>query len=213
MVCPACYEKTSVIKEPRCKSCGKHILDPEQEYCYDCHRHTRYFDYGFSLWNYDSTMKKSISDFKYRHRKEYVEFYAQEFTREFGEQIADLQPDALVPIPVHWTRYIQRGYNQAQLLAEAIGSRLEIPVIDNMLIRTKKTVAQKQLDDRQRIHNLEHAFSIAKEWKKCIPNLNRLLLIDDIYTTGSTINACARILKQLGATEVYFGVLCIGIGY
>lgn len=213
LVCPDCYSKAPLIKEPRCKKCGKSIVSMETEFCYDCNNREHFYEHGFSLWNYDDVMRKSIANFKYHHRREYVEFYAEEFARVFGEVIIGLKPDAFVPVPVHWTRYVERGYNQAQVLAEAIGACLDIPVIDDLLVRSKRTVAQKTLDHRQRFQNLQHAFSISRKWESSVKKLNRLVIIDDIFTTGSTINSCARILRQTGVTEVYFGVLCNGIGY
>lgn len=213
MICSDCYSKAPLIKEPRCKKCGKSIVHMETEFCYDCDKREHAYEYGFSLWNYNDVMRKSIANFKYHHRREYAEFYAEEFSRVFGDEIIKLNPDALVPVPVHWTRYIERGYNQAQVLAEAIGTYLDIPVIDDLLIRRKKTVAQKKLDDRERLRNLQHAFSVSKKWENSVKKLNRLVIIDDIFTTGSTINLCAKILKQTGVNEVYFGVLCNGIGY
>lgn len=213
LACSDCYGKASLIREPRCKKCGKSIVHMEDEFCYDCNKREHMYEYGFSLWNYNDVMRKSIANFKYHHRREYAEFYAEEFVRIFGQTIIKLKPDALVPVPIHWTRYVERGYNQAQVLAEAIGRCLDIPVIDDLLVRNKKTVAQKKLDNKERIKNLQHAFSISGKWENSVKKLNRLVIIDDIFTTGSTINLCAKILKQAEVTEVYFGVLCNGIGY
>lgn len=213
LVCPDCYNKATLIKEPRCKKCGKSIVCMETEYCYDCNNREHFYEYGFSLWNYNDVMRKSIANFKYHHRREYVQFYAEEFARVFGKAIIGVKPDAFVPVPVHWTRYVERGYNQAQVLAQAIGVCLDIPVIDDLLVRRKRTVAQKSLDNRERFRNLQHAFSISEKWESSVGKLNRLVIIDDIFTTGSTINSCAKVLKQTGVREVYFGVLCNGIGY
>lgn len=212
-VCVACYEKLEVIWEPCCKKCGKPIEDLEAEYCFDCSRQEFYFEYGFSLWCYSDKMKKSIAQFKYHNRKEYASFYGEEFVKHFGEKLLDLQPDVLIPVPVHWTRYIQRGYNQAAVVAKKIGKYLDIPVEEDILVRTKKTIAQKQLNDRERVHNLSHAFSVSPKWKKSVNMLKKVVIVDDIYTTGSTINACARILKEHGVGEVFFIALCIGAGY
>lgn len=213
LVCPECYHKAPLIKEPSCKKCGKSIGNMETEFCYDCNRREHFYEQGFSLWNYDDVMRKSIANFKYHHRKEYVQFYAEEFARTFGKTIMRLRPDAFVPVPVHWTRHVERGYNQAQVLAEAIGLCLDIPVIEDLLVRKKRTAAQKSLDHRERSRNLHHAFSISERWESSVGKLKRLVIIDDIFTTGSTVNSCAKVLKKAGVSEVYFGVLCNGIGY
>lgn len=209
-VCDECKSKVSKISEPRCMKCGKALLVKEQEYCLNCSKKDYYFERGVSLWNYDDTMKKSIANFKYHHRKEYAQFYAEEFVKEFGDYVKQLSPDGLVPVPIHWTKYIDRGYNQAQVIAEEIGKRLNIPVLEGVLVRKKRTIAQKQLSESERARNLEHAFYVSEKWKTALRTLNSIMIIDDIYTTGSTINLCAKKIKEAGLKQVYFGVLCTG---
>lgn len=213
LVCTDCYPRAQRVKEPRCLCCGKEVASEEQEFCMDCMRRETYFEYGFSLWNYTDAMRKSIAAYKYHHRKEYAKFYSREFVDAFGAELMDLQPDALIPVPVHWTRYIERGYNQTAVLAKQIGSELDIPVLEDVLLRKRKTVAQKKLGHQERAKNLAHAFSVSEKWKNMSKSLSRVVLIDDIYTTGSTLNMCAKVLKQDADVEVYFGVLCIGMGY
>ncbi len=214
LVCPSCYTKTEVIREPKCKCCGKELIAEEQEYCFDCSkRENTWFEQGVALWHYSDTMRTSIAKFKYHARREYADFYAQEFVKEYADYMGMLELDGIIPIPVHWTRYIQRGYNQAEVLAERIGRKIGVPVYSDILLRKKKTIAQKQLDDHQRAHNLEGAFTISKKYINSNNMLNRVMIIDDIYTTGSTINACAKTLKKTGVKSVYFGVLCIGSGF
>lgn len=213
LACDSCYEELEYIEEPRCKCCSKAIEQEESEYCYDCNRKEFYFESGVALWNYSSQMKQSLAKFKYHNRREYGEFYGEEFVKIYGDALMNLEPDALIPVPIHWTRYIKRGYNQAAVIANQIGKRLHIPVVEDLLIRTKKTIAQKHLDDKGRERNLQGAFAISEKWKKIEHNMECVVIIDDIYTTGSTINTCAKILMQQGIKEIYFGVLCIGSGY
>lgn len=213
LACKECYETAPFIKEPRCKCCGKAILKWEQEYCEDCTRKQHHFSYGFSLWSYNAQMKQSIAYFKYHHRREYGDFYGKEFAKRYGTHIKELEIDALIPVPIHWTRHIQRGYNQAQVIAQVIGKELNLPVVEDLLIRNRKTVAQKQLGSRERAKNLESAFKISQRWINKQETLKKILLVDDIYTTGSTLDACAKVLKQVDIAEVYFGVLCVGIGF
>lgn len=213
LACEVCYKELRYIEEPRCKCCSKQLNQEEKEYCYDCSRKEFSYDSGIALWNYTSVLKKSISDFKYHNRKEYSKFYGQEAIKSCGELLRELQLDALIPVPVHWTRYIERGYNQAEVIANEIGKPLSIPVMGNILVRRKKTIAQKKLNNKEREKNLQGAFAISKENKEFVKQLRRVMIVDDIYTTGSTINTCAKILKQEGVEEVYFLVLCIGSGY
>lgn len=214
LVCSDCALKVKLIEEPRCKCCSKPVESQEQEFCMDCAKRERtWFERGFALWHYSTVMQQSIAQFKYHHRKEYVRFYADSFVRAYGDMILALDLDGLVPVPVHWTRYIQRGYNQAEVLARAIGRELDIPVYADLLVRNKKTVAQKQLDSHQRSANLEGAFSFSHQWGNRTNGINKIMIIDDIYTTGATMNFCAKVLRQAGIDQVYFGVLCIGAGY
>src|SRR5699024_4109163 len=112
----------------------------------------------------------------------------------YEKLIRRMDAQVLVPVPVHPARKRERGFNQAELLANRIGSRLEIPVCPDMLVRNKKTMPQKGLDPSGRLKNLEEAFSAGK----LFDGVEGVILVDDIYTTGSTIEACTRALKKAG---------------
>ena len=119
------------------------------------------------------------------------------------------QPDALIPVPLHKSRMRKRGFNQAALVAERMGERLGIPVEEKLLIRVKKTNPQKELNDSARRENLKNAFQLCGNDVK----LKRVVLIDDIYTTGSTLDAAAAALLAAGVEKVYFLSICIGRGF
>lgn len=213
-ICRSCREKLVYIEEPRCKRCGKPIEYEEQEYCSDCRRKNFHYDGGYAVWAYNEAMRASVAGFKYRGRKEYAVFYIQEIARLYGETIRRLSPEAIVPVPIHRSKYLERGYNQADILAKGIGRELQLPVYSKLLVRHKKTLPQKKLSDKERLKNLAEAFQINKnEGGKQLSQLDRVLLVDDIYTTGSTVEACTNVLKSNGVKEVYFIVLCIGKGY
>lgn len=208
LICPGCVKKLSFVKQPVCKKCGKEITSAEREYCLDCTKHKRSFDYGRALLNYNDTAKKSMADIKYRNRREYLDFYAEAVCLRYGKLLMRLGADALVPVPVHPSRRRQRGFNQAEIFADRIGERLGIPVSPEMLVRRKKTAPQKQLNPKERLHNLEEAFAAG-----AVPEgVTRVILVDDIYTTGSTMEACARALLRAGVKNVYFIAICIGRG-
>lgn len=214
LACPDCKDKLTKINEPRCKKCSKPIESEEKEYCHDCEKKHFHYIKGFSIWVYDSNMKKSISDFKFHGRREYGDFYVHEVINRYKNEILNIKPDALIPIPIHRTKKVQRGYNQAEILAKGIGKELGIPVLANLLIRDKKTLPQKQLNDKERLKNLEKAFSFSNEVGETNRNiLRKVILVDDIYTTGSTIEACTNILLCNKIEEVYFISICIGKGY
>lgn len=213
LACPSCKESLQVIQEPRCKKCSKPIENHEKEYCYDCSTRVFQFEKGYALWVYDNQMKGSIAAFKYLGRREYVAFYTEEFIKYYGGIIKEMNPDAFVPVPLHYSKQRKRGFNQAELFACSLGKELNIPVWSHVLRRNRKTLPQKELNDKDRLKNLSQAFSVEKIQKSNLCNINKIILVDDIYTTGSTIEACSRVLKRAGVKQIYFVSLCIGRGY
>lgn len=213
-VCPACLTKLPYINEPRCVKCSKPVENEEAEYCSDCSRKGYHYERGFALWLYDDMMRHSIADFKYHSRKDNAVFYTDEIIRLYGQTIKAISPDVIVPVPIHRSKYLERGYNQAQILAALLGRNLNIPVLSELLLRSRKTMPQKKLSDKERLKNLSEAFCFHTETSLDYNKpIYRVLLVDDIYTTGSTIEACTNILKANGVAEVYFVVLCIGKGF
>lgn len=117
---------------------------------------------------------------------------------------------ALIPVPIHKERHKKRGYNQAKVIADYLEGETGIPVIDDYLIRIKNTEALKELSAAERKASLEDAFLVSETSKLLYRNLRCVILVDDIYTTGSTINECAATLKKSGVLKVYFLCACIG---
>lgn len=205
LICPACFQKFSFVKSPVCKICGKEIESPAAEYCRDCLRHGHSFEYGAALLNYDETARKSMAKIKYHNKREYLDFYGMAMAARFEKLVAGMGVDVIVPVPVHRSRRRARGFNQAQVLAEILGGRLGISVRPKILVRAKKTQPQKNLSARERLSNLSGAFAVGK-----VPDgVTSVLIVDDIYTTGSTMEACAAALKAAGVKRVYFLVICM----
>lgn len=218
LACPQCQTLLVPIEEPRCKKCSKPVDSEEIEYCLDCYTKRHHYKKGFALWVYDANMKKSITEFKFHGRQEYSDFYVDELVKKFHKEIQKIAPDVLVPIPIHKSKHTQRGYNQAEILAKGIGEKLNVPVISHLLKRDRRTLPQKQLNDKERLKNLLQAFSFSREElfkfeEKYNKKVRKVMLVDDIYTTGSTIEACTGILLQNDIEEVYFISICIGKGY
>jgi ComF family protein len=153
-------------------------------------------------------MKMSVYRFKYLGRSEYAKFYASDIYERLGDEIRKMNADALIPIPIHPSRQRERGYNQAQELSLELSRLLGIPTYSDIVKRVKKTIPQKELNPIERQNNLKKAFNISSD----VVKLNKTILIDDIYTTGSTIDAVAAVLKGHGVKEVFFITLCIGEG-
>lgn len=208
LACKICRTRLPYVREPFCLKCGKPLLSEEREYCGDCRRKKHMFRQGRAPFVYDKLMRESIARFKYGGRREYASFYAEEILRKCAREAVLWKAEVLVPIPLHPSRRKKRGYNQAALLARELSRRCEIPVDEKLLLRTRKTRAQKELNDQERLMNLKNAFSVRKG---NVPYKN-IILIDDIYTTGSTIDEAARILRENGAQTVFFLCICVGRG-
>lgn len=205
-VCEKCREQLVYVEEPRCKKCGKPIRYAEQEYCQDCQRTDFSYEQGRSIWVHREPVTHSIYQFKYHNRRIYAEFYAQEFLRKYGTLLEEWGIDLIVPVPLHRKRRLQRGYNQAEVLAKELGRLTGIPVDCSAVIRKRDTQPQKVLDNKERRKNLYQGFSLRKEWD--VPK--RILVVDDIYTTGSTIEGVSRALCHNCVNKVWFFTISIG---
>ncbi len=205
-ICGNCRTELSYVKEPVCFRCGKEIGSEEEEYCLDCSTKNRSYDKGFPVFNYVPPITDSIMAFKYRGRQEYAAFYAEEIYRLYGENFGKLGIEVIVPVPVHKQKLVSRGYNQAELLAKSLGKLTGIKVRTDLVVRIEDTPPQKELSDEQREKNMRAAFASADR----SVSYNSVLLVDDIYTTGATIEACTIVLKELGVEHVYYTSIAIG---
>ena len=201
-----CQASLKYIEGSTCCQCGKPVMSDQDMYCHDCQKRKHHFDMGRALWIYDHNMQESIARYKYHGAREYAHFYVEQLLFIHSDWIQSLDLDCIIPVPVHWRKKNQRGYNQAELIALGIAKGLQKKIDKTYLRRRLWTTPQKNLTPIQRYENLRQAFYI----KKPEPKYRRILLIDDIYTTGSTIDACCRVLKDAGAEKVFFLCLCIG---
>lgn len=209
-ICLKCREQLEklTIREPRCMQCGRPVRYMEQEYCHDCVQTRHSFDQGYSLWLHRKPVNGSIYQFKYHNQRRYSVHYVEELKREYGQQIRDWRIRLIIPIPLHKKRMRKRGYNQAELIAELLGNVMDIPMDNVSLQRRKDTIPQKELGKRERERNMEGAFELADSFMP----VASVLLIDDIYTTGSTLGSAAGTLKRGGVQKVYFLTISIGQG-
>lgn len=198
-----------LVRQPRCMQCGKPVRYEEQEYCHDCSHTHHYYDRGVSLWLHKEPVSTSIYQFKYHNQRALGRYYAEEIAAHYGKLIRTWNPELLIPVPLHSKRRRKRGYNQAQILAEELEKLLGIPADHRSVRRVRYTDAQKTLDKRKRRENLNNAFAVEKSFEK----VKNVVLVDDIYTTGSTMDAVAKVLKESGVEKVYFLTISIGQGY
>lgn len=207
-ICKKCRPKVVLIEGKTCRKCGKPMESEEELYCYDCRSSPRRYERGFAVFEY-GCICDSLYRFKYSKRAEYAEFYAWVTAKRYKEELRRLGIQAFIPVPVHKSRYKKRGYNQALEFARELSLLTDIPVLPDIIIRAKKTKAQKELTPLERQKNLKKAFKLSSYGVK----LQSVCVVDDIYTTGSTINAIAELLKQTGIREVYFVTIAIGRGF
>lgn len=208
LICPACAQELPLNCGYHCQKCGKPV-EQSGDLCQDCTEYIHEYTQGMGIFLYDDKMRASIHRFKYMGRREYGRFYGIAAWKFGQEQLKRWNPQVLIPVPVHQSRKRTRGYNQAEVIARELAKQMQLPVETNVVIRKKKTKAQKELSPEERRKNLESAFAKGKDpllWK-------RVLLIDDIYTTGSTADAVSKILWECGAQEIYVLSICIGRGF
>lgn len=207
VICRKCSGVIKYAQEPFCMKCGKPLDTQEAEYCYDCMQRKHIFVKGRAVFEYHC-MAESIYRFKYKGRREYAEFYGKAMAERLGREIGGWKPQAFIPVPIHASRMRSRGYNQAEAIAEALGNKLGIPVRTDIIKRYRKTAPQKNLNHGERQNNLKKAFKILRNDVK----LDTIVIIDDIYTTGSTVDAVAKELRKTGITNIYYVALAVGKG-
>ena len=194
----SCHRKIKYVRGATC-------VNPTAEYCDDCRTTVHCFDRGYSVFAYRS-VSGSIYKFKYMGRQEYAAFYGRATKKLLGRKLKALGIEVIVPVPMYHAKERKRGYNQAAVYARAVSAELGIPVCEELVTRARNTAPMKELDARGRRNNLKKAFIIAKNDVK----FKCVLIIDDIYTTGSTIDEIAHEFRMAGVEKIYCLTLAIG---
>ena len=230
MLCDDCMKELKWNTGATCRTCGK-PLGPAissaltaglfssviARYCHNCMQSHHYFDRGYSCLSYGGREKTPILALKHAE-KGYI-------ARALGEMLADrllaavasdgeLPWDVLVPVPIHPSRRVARGYNQTELIADEVSRILKIPVDSTSLIRVRATEKMKGMTDEGRQKNIEGAFAISADAERSEFLRNkRVLLIDDVYTTGATADACSKALLSTGANSVEIATIASGANF
>ena len=227
-----CESKLKPVMGAVCMQCGRPLDNEVAECCYDCQRLWRqsrvhasgkclsWKEYaskgeaftalrqGKALFLYQGPIKETMYRFKYSNKREYADYFARIAVEKYGDWIRSKQIQVIVPVPMYMPKQKKRGYNQAESFARALGSVLNIPVDATLVKRVKDTTPQKELNDLERKNNLKSAFQKAEN----IVQYSHILVVDDIYTTGSTAMAVAEALRKTNDCQVYFLSICIGKG-
>ena len=203
-LCRACADTLPIIAPPVCPKCGRPV--EEEGVCVDCAYMHYHFDRAISVLHYTPEVRQLIHRFKYGGIS-YLSRTLGRWMAQAYKQRCDWELDIILPVPLHPRRQRQRGFNQSALLARELGRYIDVPVKENVLIRKKYTPAQAGLSKFQRMQNLRGAFEVRE------PETVRgksILLVDDVFTTGSTVNECSMVLLQAGAQRVYVITLATG---
>ena len=208
-ICGPCGTKIQHITEPCCKKCGKPLEDERREYCPDCAHKKHFYTQGKAVFVYQGGIRESMYRFKYANRREYAAYYAREAAALYQDWVFKNQIEVIVPVPMYRWKKRRRGYNQAETFARALGRELGLPVDAGLVRRVRNTVPQKELNGGQRAANLKNAFQLAAD----IVKYKKILLVDDIYTTGTTIDTVSEVLLKGGAERIYYICVSIGAGF
>ncbi len=208
---PACGKEIFRVQEPVCMHCGRPVLAEREEFCLDCARKKQPFAFakGKALFLYKGGIKKSIYRFKYANRREYAKYFAAYAGEKYGAWIRQAAPEVIVPVPMYKNKQKMRGYNQAEVFAQALSKATGVPMCADLVRRTKNTTPMKLLNDVERKNNLKNAFQTTQS----IVKYRKVLLVDDIYTTGSTADAVADCMRCAGVDDVFYMSICIGKGH
>ena len=213
-VCPVCLRRQPRLQV--CENCRAEALSKRSNHgqcqrchsfgvysdsCHSCQQWPNYLRGNVAIWPYQQGWQQAILDFKFRNKPWLAEALAAELL-----PFLPADYDLLVPVPLHPKRMQERGYNQSALLAQMISRYSGLPW-QNSLQRVRNTPHQTGLSRNQRLQNLDGAFDLCK---KIDVTGKRILLVDDVFTTGTTLRACAGVLHRYGAKEIYGVTLASG---
>ena len=198
-LCPDCQAKARQLTSPLCVCCGAPFLtmDGMDHCCGPCQTEPPPFQAARAAFLFSGPIKELIHRLKYQGRIQLRRPLGLLTAWHLGDFAADFQPDLLMPVPLHLKRLRERGFNQAVLLGEVLSRQWGIPLCRTNLRRIRWTEPQVSLSASERVANVRGAFALHRPAEV---NGKRILLLDDVYTTGSTVRECARILRKDGKT-------------
>lgn len=208
LVCRRCKGLLPYVEDPFCMCCGKPLTHREKELCADCESNRHLFDEGRAVFRYEKGVRLSVNRLKFLNRREYIPFYGTCLFALFQEMEPVWRAECLVPIPMHPKKKAVRGFDQAVLIARFLSRVSGLPAEENLLIRTRLTKSSKKLGRSERRKNLRGVFRVRSD----ITLPESVILIDDIFTTGVTMDEAAFALRRAGVRRVFFLTLCIGQG-
>jgi ComF family protein len=206
-LCAGCWRGLTFLGPPLCRCCGYPLPSalPEAPLCGACAADPPAYDRARAALRYDDGARGLILRFKHADRTDVVPAFGAWLGRAGAELLAEAE--LVAPVPLHRWRLLRRGYNQAALLAQAVGRLNGVAVVPDLLQRIAATASQQGLSGRQRRANVTSGAFRVHPWHQGRVGGRAVLLIDDVLTTGATVSACARVLRRAGAARV--DVLCL----
>jgi ComF family protein len=201
--CGICWSSLSLITAPQCSSCGRPFdadID-EGAICGACLDSPPLYDIARSAFLYEGKGRQIILSLKNNRSFVGTRALSKLMMASLSNAYTDHHFDVIVPVPLHPFRLLTRRFNQSQLLAIALSKRMDIQMDAGLLVRTKHRPKQGKLKRKERGKNVRGVFRVPPKYKHKIEGRN-ILLVDDVITTGSTVNECAKILKEVGAKTV-----------
>lgn len=208
-ICPACRDGFHFINHPLCSTCGTPFLAIGNDHvCSACQKSPPAFQSARAALVYEAGVSQLIHSFKYGHATHLRRPLALLMLEQLNEWVISISPDLIIPVPLHIKRLRQRGFNQAVLIAEIVGQRCAIPVCSGILQRRRWTEPQINLKSEERQQNVKGAFAVKDD---TLIQGKKVLLLDDVYTTGSTVRECSASLMLSGAKEVFVSTVVIAV--
>lgn len=212
-LCNDCMEAINWVSERTCEKCGRPLAENDPgALCFGCMQressdHHFFFDKGHACAGYGAATRSVIFAFKYGGRSDIGDILGRilydRMAAEYGEGALSAMYDIVIPVPIYKSKQRTRGYNHADLMARAFSKRAGLRCREDILIRKKETVPMKGLSPSERQNNISGAFEIRRNRDALIKD-KRILLIDDIFTTGATIDEMGAVMKAGGAARVDF---------
>lgn len=200
-LCAACWPGFSFIAPPHCACCGAPFAEDlgEGALCGVCLAHRPRFRRARAALVYDDKSRRVVLPFKHGDRTDLARSCGEWMARAGAELVAEA--DLVAPVPLHWRRLVMRRYNQAQLLARSVARNTPEKLAPDLLRRRRWTGSQAGLKAKERRSNVRRAFDIHPRWAGKLDG-KAVLLVDDVLTTGATVDACVRTLERGGARQV-----------
>ncbi len=201
-ICSKCWEAVKPYEGPSCNRCGRPLISDISSICGACHKSEPYFERALCFGLHEGALQKAISLFKFNGIKR--------LSSPLSKKIALKRLPAthiVIPVPLHKRRLKEREFNQSALLGKHIADISGAPLILNSLIRSRDTLPQVGLNAKERKKNIRNAFKVHEPQSV---KGKRVMLVDDVFTTGATVQECSKVLKKAGAKEVHVVTLTHG---